>query len=109
MQAPAARFSLQKRIQVASGGSDLCAGEKSYQRRKLMRLTHEMCLGTSAALKVVLQGLAFSGQLNTAFIERVNLTIRHRVAWLVRRTWATVKPAPQLLVHLWCWQVLNDN
>jgi hypothetical protein len=53
---------------------------------------------------MVLQGLGFSGRLNTAFIERVNLTVRHRVAALARRTWATVKPAPQLLVHLEGWR-----
>ena len=33
-----------------------------------------------------------SGRLNTAFIERVNLTVRHGVAVLARRTWATAKP-----------------
>jgi IS1 family transposase len=86
---------------VASGsGTDLWAGEKSYQRRKLIRVTQVMRLGTSTALKVALQGLGFSGRLNTAFIERVNLTVRHGVAALARRTWATVQQAPQLSVHL---------
>src|SRR5213078_3205210 len=85
--------------QVAAG---LIYGQvkKSYQRRKLMRVTHVMRLGTSAALKVTLQGLGFSVWLNTAFIERVNLTVRHGVAALARRTWATVQQAPQLSVHL---------
>jgi IS1 family transposase len=65
--------------QVAAG---LIYGQvkKSYRRRKLMRVTHVMRLGTSATLKVALQGLGFSGRLNTAFIERVNLTVRHGVA-----------------------------
>jgi len=45
--------------------------KKSYQRRKLMRVTHVLRLGTSAALKATLQRLGFSGRLNTAFIERV--------------------------------------
>jgi len=35
-----------------------------------------MRLGTEAALKASLQGMGFSGRLNTAFIERVNLTVR---------------------------------
>jgi len=89
--------------QVATG---LIYGQvkKSYRRRKLMRVTHVMRLGTSASLKVALQGLGFSGRLNTAFIERVNLTVRHGVAVLARRTWATAKPAPQLLVHLEWWR-----
>src|SRR5258706_16164261 len=50
--------------------------KKSYQRRKLMRVTHVMRLGTSAALKVALQGLGFSGRFNTAFFKRVNLIVR---------------------------------
>ena len=63
-----------------------------------------MRLGTEDALKAALQGLGFSGRLNTAFIERVNLTVRHGVAALARRTWATAKPAPSLLAHLEWWR-----
>ena len=63
-----------------------------------------MRLGTEAALKVALQGLGFSGRLNTAFIERVNLTIRHGIASLARRTWATAQQSPQLLAHLEWWR-----
>jgi hypothetical protein len=48
-----------------------------YRGRKLVRVTHTMRLGTEAALKVVLEGLGFSGRLNTAFLERVNLTVRN--------------------------------
>ena len=78
--------------------------KKSYRRRKIVRVTHVMRLGTDAALKVALQGLGLSGRLNTAFIERVNLTVRHGVAALARRTWATAQQAPQLLVHLEWWR-----
>ena len=59
--------------------------KKSYRRRKLVRVTHVMRLGTEEALQVALQRLGFSGRLNTAFIERVNLTIRHGVAALARQ------------------------
>ena len=68
--------------------------KKCYQRRKLVRVRHIMRLGTQADLAVALQGMGFSGRLNTAFIERVNLSVRHGVAALARRTWATAKPAP---------------
>src|SRR3989442_13068941 len=78
--------------------------KKSYRRRKLVRATHVMRLGTGAALKIALQELGLSGRLNTAFIERVNLTVRQGVAALARRTWATAKPAPQLLAHLEWWR-----
>jgi transposase InsO family protein len=63
-----------------------------------------MRLGTEAALKVSLQGLGFSGRLNTAFIERANLTVRHGVAALARRTWATAQQSSCLLAHLEWWR-----
>src|SRR5260221_13279149 len=66
-----------------------------------------MRLGTEAALKAVLQGLGLCGKLNTAFIERVNLTVRHGVAALARRTWATSQQAPQLLAHLQWWRAYD--
>ena len=65
--------------------------KKSYRRRKLVRVIHVMRLGTGAALKIALQGLGLSGRLNTAFIERVNLTVRHGVAALAHHTWATAQ------------------
>ena len=79
--------------------------KKCYRRRKLLRVTHVMRLGTEADLKGTFQGLGFSGRLNTAFIERVNLTVRHGVAALARRTWATSQQAPHLLAHLEWWRV----
>src|SRR3989440_5870999 len=78
--------------------------KKSYRRRKLVRVTRGMRLGTEDTLRVTLQRLGFSGRLNTAFIERVNLTVRHGVAALTRRTWATAQQAPQLLAHLEWWR-----
>jgi transposase InsO family protein len=78
--------------------------KKSYQRRKLVRVTPVMRLLTEAALKASLQGLGLSGRLNTAFIERVNLTIRHGVAALARRTWATAQQSPHLFAHLEWWR-----
>ena len=78
--------------------------KKSYRRYKLIRVTHVMRLGTETALKTSLQGMGFTGRLNTAFIERVNLTVRHGVAALARRTWATAQQSPQLLAHLEWWR-----
>jgi IS1 family transposase len=89
--------------QVAAG---LIYGQvkKCYRRRKLVRVTRVMRLGTEAALKACLQGMGFSGRLNTAFIERVNLTVRHGVSALARRTWATAQQTPHLLAHLEWWR-----
>jgi IS1 family transposase len=89
--------------QVAAG---LIYGQvkKSYRQRKLVRVSHVMRLGTEEALKATLQGLGFSGRLNTAFIERVNVTVRHGIAALARRTWATAQQSPQLLAQLEWWR-----
>ena len=78
--------------------------KKCYRRRKLVRVSHVMRLGTLADLSVALQGMGFTGQLNTAFIERANLTIRHGIAALARRTWATAQQTAPLLAHLEWWR-----
>jgi transposase InsO family protein len=78
--------------------------KKCYRRRKLVRVTQVMRLGTEDALTAALQSLGFSGRLNTAFIERVNLTVRHGIAALARRTWATSQQPPHLLAHLEWWR-----
>jgi IS1 family transposase len=92
-----------RRWQVAAG---LIYGQvkKSNRRRKLVRVTPVMRLGTEDTLKAALQGLGLSGRLNTAFIERVNLTIRHAIAALARRTWATSQQSSHLLAHLEWWR-----
>ena len=89
--------------QVAAG---LIYGQvkKTYQRRKLVRVTQVMRCGTHTALQSALTGLRLSGRLNTAFVERINLTLRQNVAALIRRTWATMQDTPQLLLHLEWWR-----
>ena len=78
--------------------------KKSYRRRRLIRVSQVMRLGTEDALTAGLQGMGFSGRLNTAFIERVNLTVRHGLAALARRTWATAQQTPQLFASLEWWR-----
>jgi IS1 family transposase len=78
--------------------------KKCYRRRRLIRVSQVMRLGTEDALQATLQKLGLSGRLNTAFIERVNLTIRHAIAALARRTWATAQQSAHLLAHLEWWR-----
>jgi hypothetical protein len=78
--------------------------KKTYQRRKLVRVTQVMRCGTHTVLRTALTGLRLSGRLNTAFVERINLTLRQSVAALIRRTWATMQDAPQLRLHLEWWR-----
>jgi transposase-like protein/IS1 family transposase len=76
---------------------------KQHRRHKLVQVKQVMRLGTGPAFKAALQALGWSGRVNTAFIERVNLTIRRGVAALARRTWATALQAPHLEAHLNWW------
>jgi len=89
--------------QVADG---LIYGQvkKCYRRGKLVCVRHVMRLGTEVTLKASLQRLGFSGRLNTAFIERVNLTVRHGIAALARWTWATAQQSLHLFAHLEWWR-----
>lgn len=86
--------------------ADLTYGQvkKRYQRRRLVGVTPVLRCGTPQQLRRARIRLGLSGRLNTAFIERVNLTIRQSVAALMRRTWSTAQEAPQLLLHLEWWR-----
>jgi IS1 family transposase len=57
---------------------DLLYGQvkKSYRRRRLARVERRMRLGELSHLTNRLKSLGFSGTLNTAFVERINLTLR---------------------------------
>jgi IS1 family transposase len=97
---------------VASGKTrwqvalDLLYGQvkKSYRRRRLARVERRMRLGDLAHLTDRLKALGFSGILNTAFVERINLTLRHALAALSRRSWATAQLTGELLAHLEWWR-----
>jgi IS1 family transposase len=56
---------------------------KSYRRRRLVGVTHRVVFGTSLAIEQVLAACGWT--INTAFVERLNLDIRQRVAAIGRR------------------------
>jgi IS1 family transposase len=56
---------------------------KSYRRRRLVGVTHRVVFGTCEAVQQVLAACGW--QINTAFVERLNLTIRQHVAAIGRR------------------------
>jgi IS1 family transposase len=56
---------------------------KTTRRRRLVDVTPRVVFGTLEAVKQVLVPLG--GQINTSFVERVNLSIRHHVAAIGRR------------------------
>jgi hypothetical protein len=56
---------------------------KTVRRRRLVRVTHRVVFGTLEAVQQVLAACGW--QINTAFVERLNLSIRQHVAVVGRR------------------------
>jgi hypothetical protein len=56
---------------------------KTVRRRRLVDVTHRVVFGTPEAVNHVLAPLGW--QINTAFVERLNLTLRQHVAAIGRR------------------------
>jgi len=56
---------------------------KTVRRRRLVRVSHRVVFGTLAAVEQVLSTCGW--QINTAFIERLNLSLRQHVAAIGRR------------------------
>ena len=56
---------------------------KTVRRRRLVRVTHRVVFGTLVAVEQVLAPLGW--QINTAFVERLNLDIRQHIAAVGRR------------------------
>jgi len=77
---------------------------KRYQRRRLVRIRYQMGCGSRHALQEALRALDWSGRLQTAFVERLNLTVRQSVAALTRRTWATAQTADGLQHQVEWWR-----
>ena len=52
-----------------------------------------------------LKSVGMSGLIQTAFIERANLTLRQSVAPLRRKTWSLAQSEHALLMHVHWWQL----
>jgi IS1 family transposase/transposase-like protein len=78
--------------------------QKVYRRRRIVRVAYRMVAGTGEQLRVALRALGLRGRLNTAYVERVNLTLRQGVAALGRRTWSTAQTGPGLRDQVAWWR-----
>lgn len=78
---------------------------KRKRSRKLAYAFTRMLWGTRKALLATLKSVGLSGLIQTAFIERVNLTIRQSVAPLRRKTWSLAQSEAALLMHVEWWRL----
>jgi IS1 family transposase len=76
---------------------------KTVRRRRLVRVRHRIVFGTLEAVQQVLAACGW--QINTAFIERVNLSIRQHVAAVGRRVTTLCKGEAGLRQQLTLYQV----
>jgi IS1 family transposase len=79
---------------------------KAYRRRRLVGVTHRVVFGTRLATEQVLAACGWT--INTAFIERLNLDIRQRVAAIGRRVNTLCQGAASLLDQLVLFQVYHN-
>jgi hypothetical protein len=77
---------------------------KRRQNRKVKYTITRMLWGKRSELYDVLEQSGFNRLVQTAFIERVNLTIRPGVSLLTRRTWALAQTDDHLLNHVHWWR-----
>ena len=76
---------------------------KTVRRRRLIRVHHRVVCGTLEAVQQVLA--AHGWQINTSFVERLNLTIRQHVAAVGRRVSTLCKGEDGLRQQLAVYQV----
>jgi IS1 family transposase len=79
---------------------------KTMRRRRLVAVKHRVVFGTKAAVEQVLAACGW--QINTAFVERLNLSLRQRVAALRRRSATSCKGEDGLRQQLALFQVYHN-
>src|SRR5207302_6344554 len=79
---------------------------KQYRRKRLVGVQHHVVFGTLGAIEQILAACGWT--INTAFVERLNLDIRQRVAAVGRRVNTLCKGEDGLLDQLMLFQVYHN-
>ena len=79
---------------------------KTVRRRRLVDVQHRVVLGSLAAVPQVLATCGW--QINTAFVERLNLSLRQRVAAIGRRSTTLCKSEEGLRQQLGLFQAYHN-
>src|SRR5262249_5760658 len=79
---------------------------KTVRRRRLVRVSHRVVCGTFEAVQQVLA--VYGWQINTAFVARVNLSIRQHVAAVGRRVTTLCKGEEGVLRQLAVYHVYSN-
>jgi len=87
-------------VWVVSSQIHLAQIVKILRSRRLIATFPRALCGSLRHVRQQLRELGFTGIIQTSFIERVNLSIRHGVGALHRRTWATCRRHDRLQTHV---------
>jgi IS1 family transposase len=79
---------------------------KTVRRRRLVRVSHRVVFGTLEAINAVLA--PYGWHINTAFVERINLSIRQHVAAVGRRVSTLCKSEDGLRQQLALYQTYHN-
>jgi IS1 family transposase len=79
---------------------------KTIRRRRLVRVSHRVVFGTLEAINAVLA--PYGWHINTAFVERINLSIRQHVAAVGRRVSTLCKSEDGLRQQLALYQTYHN-
>jgi IS1 family transposase len=79
---------------------------KSYRHRRIVGVKHRVVFGTQLAIEQVLAACGWT--INTAFIERLNLDIRQRVAAVGRRVNTLCRGEEGLLAQMGLFQTYHN-
>jgi len=76
---------------------------KQQRRFRLISVEHRFLWEHPGEYTASLKLNGLSGNINTSFVERANLTIRQSVSKLTRRTWGPAQYTTELKEHLYWW------
>jgi transposase InsO family protein len=79
---------------------------KRYRRHRIAEVRRHVLLGQPEAFRQALISHGFSGRVQTAFIERLNLTVRRCLASLSRRSWSTARSMQDLALQFDWWRAI---
>jgi len=76
---------------------------KQRKRFRLVDVVYRHIWGLPTEYRSRLKAEGLSGNINTSFVERINLTLRQGVSKLTRRTWGTAQFSSELTEHIYWW------
>jgi IS1 family transposase/transposase-like protein len=77
---------------------------KRYRRHRITEVRRQVLLGQPDGFRQALINHGFSGRVQTAFIERLNLTVRRSLASLARRSWSVAHSTQDLALPFDWWR-----